>query len=209
MGKGSPFEITGGVDKRESMAQRSNKKWGGGEPSGTEIVTVRLDPKLRYLVELAARKQRCTLSSFIEWAVEDSLNRFILHQADGSHNSITVQEDWSRLWDVDETERFARLAILYPDLLSYREQEIWKLLNDSLLLDPAKRRNGNGNLEWDWGVLEDKIFPMLRHIKSSLMLSYVEGDVSAKQWVESMREKISKGEIYPDYCQKEGDEFRE
>jgi hypothetical protein len=190
------------------MGQRSNKKGRGGTLASTEIVTLRLDPKLRYLVELAARKQRCTLSSFIEWAVEDSLNRFMFHPGHDFDDSITVQEDGSRLWDIDETERFARLATLYPDLLSYREQEIWKLLNDSLLLDPAKRRNGKGNLEWDWGVLEDKVFPMLRNIASSLMLCCVEEDASAKQWVESIREKISEGEIYPGYCQKEDDEFR-
>ena len=39
----------------------------------SEVVTVRLDPKLKYVAELAARRQRRTLSSYIEWAIEDSL----------------------------------------------------------------------------------------------------------------------------------------
>ena len=152
----TPFEISGGADQSEFIDQRSGKKGRGGKLGGPEIVTVRLDPKLHYLAQLAARKQRCALSRFIEWAVEDSLHRLTLHQSDNFEDNRTVQEDASRLWDVDETQRFARLAILYPDLLSYREQEIWRLLKDSLLLSPARRRNSMGNLEWDWGVLGEQ-----------------------------------------------------
>ena len=40
-------------------------------PAKTEIVTVRLEPKMRYLVMLAARVQRRTVSSFVENAVAD------------------------------------------------------------------------------------------------------------------------------------------
>jgi hypothetical protein len=38
-----------------------SKRKGGGKLSRSETVTVRLDPKLRYLAELAALKQRRTL----------------------------------------------------------------------------------------------------------------------------------------------------
>ena len=47
---------------------RAQKDRGGSKLNRTETVTIRLDPKLRYLTELAARKQRRTVSSFIEWA---------------------------------------------------------------------------------------------------------------------------------------------
>ena len=50
-------------------------KAGGGKLARSEVVTVRLDPRLRYLANLVARKQRRTLSSFIEWAIEESLTR--------------------------------------------------------------------------------------------------------------------------------------
>jgi hypothetical protein len=46
------------------------RKGGGGKLSRSETVTVRLDPKLRYLAELAARLHRRTLSSYIEWAIK-------------------------------------------------------------------------------------------------------------------------------------------
>ena len=50
------------------------KKSGGGKLSRSEAVTVRFDAELRYMLELAARKHRRTLSSYIEWAVEESLS---------------------------------------------------------------------------------------------------------------------------------------
>lgn len=39
----------------------------------SETVTVRLDPRMNYLAELAARSQRRTKSSFIEWAVQEAI----------------------------------------------------------------------------------------------------------------------------------------
>ena len=48
------------------MAKERTAKGGGAKLSRSETVTVRLDPKLRYLAELGARSQRRTVSSFIE-----------------------------------------------------------------------------------------------------------------------------------------------
>ena len=45
------------------------RKGGGGKLSRSETVTVRLDPRLRYLAELAARLHRRTLSSYVEWEI--------------------------------------------------------------------------------------------------------------------------------------------
>lgn len=111
------------------MTEKERRKGGGSKLSRSETVTVRLDPKLRYLAELAARKQRRTLSSFIEWAIEDTLNRVIL-QYDGP-DSKSVADVATRLWDVDEADRFVRLAFDYPDLLTHDEQILWKLITEN------------------------------------------------------------------------------
>ena len=42
------------------MTEQEMRKSGGGKLSRSETVTVRLDPKLRYLAELAARIHRRT-----------------------------------------------------------------------------------------------------------------------------------------------------
>jgi hypothetical protein len=104
------------------MSKTKGAKSGGGKLSRTETVTVRLDPRLRYLAEIAARAQRRTLSSFIEWSVEQALNTQTL-DGDGSQ---TVAEEAKDLWDIDALDRFAKLASRHPHLLTHEEQVKWK-----------------------------------------------------------------------------------
>lgn len=139
------------------MADQVNKsKGGGGKLSRTETVTVRLDPRLRYLAELAARKQRRTLSSFIEWAVERALDQVYLsefNEYEQGSTSVALAEKQYHLWDVDEAERSVRLALNYPELLSYDEQVVWKLITECGFLWRGSYK-GNNN-EWRWAV-DDK-----------------------------------------------------
>lgn len=116
----------------------------------TETVTVRLDPKLRYLAELAALKQRRTLSSFIEWAIEGSLDRVTLREAEG----LTVANDAENLWDVDESDRFAKLAFRFPDLLTHEEQVLWKLIRENGVV---WRGQYNNQGEWEWKPVESAL----------------------------------------------------
>jgi hypothetical protein len=117
---------------------KSAKRKGGARLNRSETVTVRLDPELRYLAELAARKQRRTLSSFIEWGVEESLRHVYLQEI---WNPMTrtmlrtsLADKAAELWDVGEMERFFRLALRYPELLHHEEQVLWKLLRHYALL---------------------------------------------------------------------------
>jgi hypothetical protein len=96
-------------------------------------VGVRLDPRLRYLVELAARKQRRSVSTFIDSALRDSLKRMSLVE-DGP----SLAEEAASLWDVDAAVRFARLAEAHPDLLTYDEQVEWKR-QAAVVADKSKR----------------------------------------------------------------------
>jgi len=100
------------------MAEIKVGKRGGSKLVRTEMLTVRLDPKLRYLAGLAARRQRRTLSSFIEWAVSESIQTTEL--APG----VTVESAAAQLWDIDPAERLDRLAQAYPHLLTYDEEQL-------------------------------------------------------------------------------------
>jgi hypothetical protein len=126
-------------------------------------VGVRLDPKVRYLAELAARKQRRSLSSFIEWVVQESLERILLREeslGDNDHGtSIADEAAW--LWDVDEADRFGRLALRYPDLLTHEEQVAWKLIRENGWLWRGQYEKATG--EWTWITGEEElIFERLR-----------------------------------------------
>jgi predicted transcriptional regulator len=130
------------------MAADKKSKSGGGKLTRTETVTVRLDPKLRYLAELAARKQRRTVSSFIEWAIEDALKRIRISESKNKDGSI--HDEALTLWDVDDADRFAKLALNFPELLTHDEQVLWKLVCENNYLWRGRDNDG----EWVWGISE-------------------------------------------------------
>lgn len=174
------------------MARKTTgrKKAGGGSNlNRSEVVTVRFDPRLRYLAEIAARKQRRTVSSFIEWAVETALEQVTLAEG-GAFGEVreTVAGEARRLWDADESERFVRLAILYPELLTFDEQQKWKAIQDSGLLSPARTEHG-----FDWKVLEAKVFPSIRRRWRELTEACDKGWDAAMQWAQDVQASIGQG----------------
>lgn len=140
------------------MAKREITK-GGGRGSKSEIVTIRLEPKLRYLTEIAARRHRRTLSSFIEWAIEASLHDVkICVTSRHSKDTMTVGEAADMLWDVDEPERFVKLALSCPELLNHHEQVLWKLLEENPRVWKSIWNDSHGQRVWfpKWENLNKK-----------------------------------------------------
>lgn len=119
------------------------------------MATLRLDPNLQYFIELAARKQRRTVSSYLEWAAEQSLDRILLTDSTGSSHSLSDQR--GELWDVDKIDRFVKLAFRYPDLLKHEEQILWRLIRENQYVWPhsdeehslAKLNLGKLHTLWD------------------------------------------------------------
>mgnify|MGYP003987247819 CR=1 FL=1 len=140
--------------------KKIGKKSGGGKLSRSETVTVRLDPKLRFAAELAARKHRRTLSSFIEWAVEESVQNVCL---DGL--KATAYDAIDLAWDVDESDKFVKMALYYPNLLTHEEEVLWKLIRENGYLWEGYYRTNKlrGVGEWTWKIdLGSFIFEHLR-----------------------------------------------
>jgi len=134
----------------------ARKKGGkGGKLSRSEVVTVRLDPRLRYGVELAARKHRRTASSFIEWAIERALQKMVIREGVGEYQgSVTAEDVLNKVWDVDEPDRFAKLAINFPELLTHEEQILWKLIREcGALWRGHWEQHGDREL-WAWEISE-------------------------------------------------------
>jgi predicted transcriptional regulator len=85
----------------------------------TAAVSIRLDPKLRYLLDIAARAHRRTISGFIDWAISEQI-KYVHVGRDGRRRSVAEVAD--TLWSTDPDERFRLLATQYPELLIYDEQ---------------------------------------------------------------------------------------
>ena len=136
---------------------------GGGKLSRSETVTVRLDPKLRYLAELAARLHRRTLSSYVEWSIKEALDSEALRNNEGIRDTIGTEAEF--LWDVDEADRFAKLALRYPHLLTHEEQVLWKFIREAYPLWgdgspfnlPGEAELSFGKLRRNWDFIKQSI----------------------------------------------------
>lgn len=129
----------------------------GGRLNRSDTVTVRFDPTLNYLSELAARAQRRTKSSFIEWAVEQALRHVKVEgtQSPFDDDLRSVAHLAPDLWDVDESDRLAKLAFHAPALLTHEEQVIWKLIKENGLLWLGGYSPHND--EWTWQVRPENL----------------------------------------------------
>jgi hypothetical protein len=125
--------------------------------SRTAVTTVRFDERIRYLADIAARIQRRNFTEFLEWAVEEALKAIPIKAGDnpygdndeplygdGPGTAVAGRKtasvfDYSiaarshELWDVDEADRFVKLATKFPHLLDIDEQRLWKRINESPL----------------------------------------------------------------------------
>jgi hypothetical protein len=128
------------------------------EPKGSatttrnQVVSVRLEPRLKYAAELAAQKQRRTLSSFIEWAIERAaMDVGVWNQDDEPSASASAVATLT--WDVYEADRVAKLAFYSPQLLSYDQEKVWKAVQE----DAQYWKNKKGDK-----VQDNFDFPRLR-----------------------------------------------
>ncbi len=96
----------------------------------SQILTIRIDSKLRYAAELAARRQRRTLSSFIQSALEQATREVALDfelriDMENMGKTPSAYEFAERSWDISELFRLFYLAAAYPHLLDHKEEILW------------------------------------------------------------------------------------
>lgn len=127
--------------KGEAMEKRNT----GSTPKSSSV-TIRIEPRLRYGAEIAARKQRRTLSAFMEAAIEEALERMPANLMESFKDELIT------LWDVDEADRFVKLAVTHPELLTYTEEVLWKLLRENGWVWKGHHDRQTGKWTWNVGV---------------------------------------------------------
>ncbi len=87
-----------------------------------EPLSLRVEPKIKYLIEIASRVQRRNISNYVEFTLENSLRDVEIEK----NKSVLQMAEY--LWSTREEERVLHLAEKYPELLTYDEQKITGLL---------------------------------------------------------------------------------
>lgn len=132
--------------KKKATAQRSAK---------TEALSIRIDPRLRYGLELLARQQRRSVTGVVEWAIDQALRNETVTDSGTSFDQLVKD-----LWSPNEVERLVNLARTFPDLMTYDEARMWAVLKDS---PDLLKMNHRGTAVLDIACLEDweKLRPLL------------------------------------------------
>lgn len=101
-----------------------------GSRGKSEVITIRINPKAKFALEILARMQGRTAAQTVEGAIHMMLDYGYRNADDwryGQHNfsredSLSVIE---KLWSPHRGERLLRMAFQHPELLVYEEEVVW------------------------------------------------------------------------------------
>jgi len=100
-----------------------------GLSARSEAFVMRFETRIKYLAELAARRQRRSLTNFVEQAIYEAISKVELRPKTSREPEILADDRSNLLWDIDEVERLRKLEQACPDLVSYEEQRILALIS--------------------------------------------------------------------------------
>ncbi|RWI60272.1 MAG: hypothetical protein EOQ93_03145 [Mesorhizobium sp.] len=77
----------------------------GKRPSKSETLTIRLDPKTRFMLEFVSRLRGQTITTVVERAISEAASRAVVDQEFGTPRG------WRDYWSVSEGERALKMAM--------------------------------------------------------------------------------------------------
>lgn len=92
----------------------------------TETLSLRIDPKTRYGLELLSRLQRRSATGVVEWTLANAFASESVRDAGGHASSLADAMD--TLWQPDEPSRFLSMAFFYPALMTYEEERMFAVI---------------------------------------------------------------------------------
>lgn len=120
------------------------KKSAGG-PRGA-VLNVRVPARLKFGLDLIARRYKESVSDAIIRALNDSLtteNGGLLVHVAGAEHAVDLLK---LVWDENEVLRTVKLALIYPDLLNRTEELVWAAVraDDKYWAKAAAAKKGKG-----------------------------------------------------------------
>jgi hypothetical protein len=115
------------------------------------IVSIRLNPRLKFGADLAARAQHNSLSGFAEWAIAKALRE--VTTPDKAGNDCSIEDVTNRTYSIYRADRLLLLAD-YPSLLTYEEEA---MLSTAFRCEGLKGKQGKlkaSLLEESWDLIE-------------------------------------------------------
>lgn len=106
----------------------------------TETLTLRLEPKLKFLIEMVSRLKRQSITGVVESAVEDlAFGLDVTFHDHGATEPLSMASALANIWSTDESERFLNFCYHLPHLMTYEDQRIWETIKASPVFFETKK----------------------------------------------------------------------
>lgn len=130
----------------------------------TVNVSLRIDPKIKFAIDLLSREQKRSITGVIEWSVMQALKTQSIQTPSG--DEISLYELMDLAWSPDEADRIISLGTLSPHTLNHEENCIWTLIKSSgifMARGAAQANNGLNEfvpniplIKMCWPLIKDK-----------------------------------------------------
>ena len=96
----------------------------------TETLSLRLDPKTRFILEFISRIRGQSITVVVERAIKEAADAVVIGPATDFGGNDAHQASWSDFWDADEGIRTLRLLANSHYITTYEEDEIRRFTLD-------------------------------------------------------------------------------
>lgn len=137
----------------------------------TEALTLRLDPKVRFLIDLIARQKRQSITGVIESAIEVYATNFLIEAElwdedteDDKLQQVSLYKLSKEIYSTDDSFRFMMLVWCCPRLLSYEEVRLKETIYGSKIFWDEYPNSDSSRNDIDTDVLREHWVSLLRHV---------------------------------------------
>lgn len=137
----------------------------------TEALTLRLDPKVRFLIDLIARQKRQSITGVIESAIEVYATNFLIEAElwdeeieEDKLQQVSLYKLSKELYSTDDSLRFMMLVWCCPRLLSYEEIRLKETIYGSKFFWDQYPDGNNSREDIDTGLLREHWSSLLKHV---------------------------------------------
>lgn len=140
------------------MATKTSKRV--GETSTTVSVGIRIDPKIKFALDMMGRLQKRSLTAVIEWAISNAMSQQAI---DSSQGVTKITEAIDTIWSTDEATRFINMCFEVPTMLTYDELRLWDTIKLSKIFwttgcaTSYRDHLNEGMLRLNWSILKDHV----------------------------------------------------
>jgi hypothetical protein len=125
----------------------------------TAPISVRLSPKFKFALNLMSRLQHRPVSAVIEELIrramgDEKSELYVVVRSKGREEER--QSILDQVWDPEEPDRFAKVAMKYPRLLTHEEEIAWKRITEDAHLWESPSKLNFAAFRREWGSLSKR-----------------------------------------------------